>query len=93
MQTSYSSIVLSRSVLSCTRIPAHSPLLLKRMLFFEGGLSMQIRALRQALVRSRAAAYSDGCLYWGGISFMTTQPLVPATRVLETFSKEIVKIP
>ena len=54
---------------------------------------MQIRAWRQALVRSRAAAYSDGCLYWGGISIMTTQPLVSATRVLETFSEEIVKIP
>ena len=33
---------------------------------------------RVALFRTRAAAYRDGCLNWGGLSFTTARPLVPA---------------
>ena len=34
---------------------------------------------------------SDECLYWGGTSFTTARPLVPATRVVRRFSLEIAK--
>ena len=45
----------------------------RTVLFFQNGLSF----------RTRAAAYRDGCLYWGGISFTIAQPLVPATCLVK----------
>ena len=53
------------------------------------GLAPAVCRFSGLSLRTRAAAYSDECLYWGGISFTTTRPLVPATCVVRHFPQEI----
>ena len=39
-------------------------------------------SLRRLSFKTRAAAYRDECLYWGGISFTTARPLVLAMQLV-----------